>query len=206
VKPRKFKQFIEQAVRLSQRQRADLAELLNRSLLQEKTIALIEEAAAPDRACPRCRSVHLHRHGQAHGLQRYRCVDCARTFNALTGTPLARLRHRTKWLPYLDCMLQSGTVRQAAALVGIHKNTSFRWRHRFLTRTKSDRSWPLGGITEADETYLLESQKGSRHRTARHAGAADRRAGAGSRTSRYASWSHATAPARPSTSSLDGRR
>jgi IS1 family transposase len=54
-------------------------------------------------------------------------------------------------------------VRRAAALAGIHKNTSFRWRHRFLTVAKSDRSWPLGGITEADETYLLESQKGSRH-------------------------------------------
>jgi transposase-like protein len=179
VKPRKFKQFIEQAARLSPRQRADLAELLNRSLLQEKTAALIEEASAPHRACPRCGSVHLHRHGQAHGLQRYRCVDCARTFNALTGTPLARLRHRTKWLPYLDCMLQSGTVRRAAALVGIHKNTSFRWRHRFLSRTKSDRSWPLDGITEADETYLLESQKGSRHldRPPRRRGGSARRRG-----------------------------
>jgi transposase-like protein len=179
VERRKFKQLIEQATRLSPRQRADLAELLNRSLLQEKTVAVIEEAGVPHRACPRCRSVHLHRHGQAHGLQRYRCVDCARTFNALTGTPLARLRHRTKWLPYLDCMLQSGTVRRAATLVGIHKNTSFRWRHRFLTRTKSDRSWPLDGLIEADETYLLESQKGSRHldRPPRRRGGSARRRG-----------------------------
>ncbi|HEX9174468.1 MAG TPA: IS1595 family transposase, partial [Telluria sp.] len=57
----------------------------------------------------------------------------------------------------------SSTVRRAAALAGVHKNTSFRWRHRFLANTKADRLWPLGGITEADETYLLESQKGSRH-------------------------------------------
>ena len=179
MEPRKFKQFIEQAARLSRRQRADLADLLSLSLLQEKTAALIEAAAAPYRACPRCRSVRLHRHGHADGLQRYRCVDCARTFNALTGTPLARLRHRTKWLPYLDCMLQSGTVRRAAALAGIHKNTSFRWRHRFLTTTKTDRSWPLGGITEADETYLLESQKGSRQldRAPRRRGGSARRRG-----------------------------
>jgi transposase-like protein len=163
VETSQFRQFIEQAATLSRRQRADLAALLNRSLLQEKTAALIEAAGAPHRACPRCRSVRLHRHGHAHGLQRYRCVDCARTFNALTGTPLARLRLRRKWLPYLDCMLESGTVRRAAALTGIHKNTSFRWRHRFLTLGKADRKLPLGGITEADETYLLESQKGSRH-------------------------------------------
>jgi transposase-like protein len=179
VEARKFKQFIAQAAMLPRRQRAGLAKLLNSSLLQEKTATLIEAAAAPHRACPRCRSVRLHRHGHAHGLQRYRCIDCARTFNALTGTPLARLRHRGKWLPYLDCMLQSATVRHAAALVGVHKNTSFRWRHRFLTLSKNDRRWPLGGITEADETYLLESQKGARHldRPARRRGGSAPRRG-----------------------------
>ena len=179
MEPRKFKQFIEQAASLSRRQCAAMADLLNRGLLNEKTAALIEAAGAPHRACPLCRSVRLHRHGHAHGLQRYRCADCARTFNALTGTPLARLRHRAKWLPYLDCMLESSTVRRAAALVGIHKNTSFRWRHRFLARTRTDRSWPLGGITEADETYLLESQKGARHldRPARRRGGSAGRRG-----------------------------
>jgi transposase-like protein len=177
VESGKFKQFIEQAATLTRGQWADLADLVNRSSLLEKTTALIEAAARG--ACPHCRSVRLHRHGHAHGLQRYRCLDCRRSFNALTGTPLARLRHRTKWLPYLDCMLQSGTVRRAAALVGIHKNTSFRWRHRFLHSTKQDRSLPLTGITEADETYLLESQKGSRHlgRPARRRGGSARRRG-----------------------------
>jgi hypothetical protein len=133
VKTSEFGQFIEQAASLPLRQREALAAQLNCGLQHE------------------------------HGLQRYRCVVCARSFNGLTGTPLARLRHRGKWLPYLECMLQSDTVRRAATLVGIHKNTRFRWRHRFLSNTKHDRAVPLGGITEADETYLLESQKGSRH-------------------------------------------
>jgi transposase-like protein len=178
VEPRQFKQFIEQATSLSRRQRADLADVLNRGLRKEQTAALIEAAVARH-ACPRCHSLRVHRDGHADGLQRYRCVSCARSFNSLTGTPLARLRHRTKWLPYLDCMLQSGTVRRAAALVGIHKNTSFRWRHRFLHSTKHDRSLPLAGIIEADETYLLESQKGSRQlgRPARRRGGSARRRG-----------------------------
>ncbi|MDB5932929.1 MAG: transposase, partial [Massilia sp.] len=167
-----------QAASLTRRQRVDLADVLNRGLRKEQTAALIEAAGAPH-ACPRCRSLHVHRDGHADGLQRYRCVGCGRSFNALTGTPLARLRHRTKWLPYLDCMLQSDRVRRAAALVGIHKNTSFRWRHRFLHSTKHDRSLPLAGITEADETYLLESQKGSRKldRPARRRGGTARRRG-----------------------------
>jgi hypothetical protein len=81
----------------------------------------------------------------------------------LTGTPLARLRNKAKWLDYLDCMLDPGTtVRRAAAAVGVHKNTSFRWRHRFLGVTKTDRPPCLHGIAEADEIYFLESEKGAR--------------------------------------------
>jgi transposase-like protein len=177
VDPGKFRQFIEQAATLTLRQRTDLAACLNRTSLREQTCALIESTWR--KTCPHCSSVRLHRHGQAHGLQRYRCVDCARSCNALTGTPLARLRQRGKWLPYLDSMLQSNTVRRAATLAGVHKNTSFRWRHRFLMQTKHDRICPLSGITEADETYLLESQKGSRqlNRPARARGGSARRRG-----------------------------
>jgi transposase-like protein len=113
--------------------------------------------------CPHCPGKRFHRHGFAAGLQRYRCLDCGRTFNALTHTPLAFLRRRERWLPYLQCMLDSRTVRAAATHAGIHRNTGFRWRHRFLMRTKHDRPGILRGIVEADETYLLESQKGSRH-------------------------------------------
>lgn len=34
----------------------------------------------------------------ADGLQRYKRRTCSKSFNALTGTPLARLRHKGKWL------------------------------------------------------------------------------------------------------------
>ena len=62
-----------------------------------------------------------------------------------------------------SALLDSMTVRAAADAIGIHCNTSFRWRHRFLAMAKNDRPKPLCGIVEVDETYLLESQKGSRH-------------------------------------------
>jgi transposase-like protein len=125
-------------------------------------------------ACPRCRSDHYHLHGCAHGLQRYRCVACGKTFNSLSGTPLSRLRHKAQWLRYSDCVLRSMTVRAAAAWVGVHKNTTFRWRHRFLTLPKTDRPLRLGGIAEVDEMYMLESEKGARHldRPARKRGGA----------------------------------
>jgi transposase-like protein len=51
-------------------------------------------------------------------LQRYRCCACGRTFNDLTGTPLARLRLKSKWLAYSHVLLDSISVRKAADRVG----------------------------------------------------------------------------------------
>jgi hypothetical protein len=48
----------------------------------------------------------------------------------------------------------------AAADTGVHRNTSFRWRRRFLRWISQDRPAKLHGIAEADETYLPESDKG----------------------------------------------
>jgi transposase-like protein len=134
-------------------------------------LALIE-AAAKGRGCPRCGASHVHRCGQASGLQRFRCLACRRTYNALTGTPLARLRKRGHWLTYLQCVLDSSPVRAAAKTTGVHRTTSFRWRHRFVPGAIRERPVSLSTVVEVDETYLLESQKGSRHltRPARHRG------------------------------------
>src|SRR5574337_265007 len=110
--------------------------------------------AAPK--CPHGADTQPYRHGHADGLQRYRCHACGKTFNALTGTPLAKLRHKAKWLDFLQAMLASRTVRQAASEVGVHRNTSFRWRHRFLAWSKNDRPAHLHGRSE-EHTSELQS-------------------------------------------------
>ena len=122
-------------------------------------------AAARGRSCPRCSCRRVYRCGQARGLQRFRCLGCGRSINALTGTPLARLHKKERWLPYLQCVLESRTVRDTASLVGIHLTTSFRWRHRFIPGAMHDSPATMSAIVEADETYRLESQKGSHNLT-----------------------------------------
>jgi transposase-like protein len=158
-----FNSYLTQIAQLTRAQCTRVLALLKPAVVQGRTAAVIEAAAAPGLCCPRCRGTQLYRHGTKSGLQRFRCRACGRTFNSLTGTPLARLRHKEKWLDFGDCMLDSRTVRKAAARVGVDKNTSLRWRHRFLMATKTDRPACLNGIAEADETFLLESQKGARN-------------------------------------------
>lgn len=164
---------------LTKRQASDTASLLNKAAGESTAVDIIEKAAAETLACPRCRSQAHHRHAHASGLQRFRCTACSKTFHSLTGTPLARLRHKDKWLDCLGCLLDATTVRRAAVAVGVHKNTSFRWRHRFLTLPKTDRPLHLSGIAEADAIYFLESEKGARalERTPRKRGGSTKKRG-----------------------------
>lgn len=64
--------------------------------------------------------------GKAHGLPQWRCAACGKTVNALTGTPLAPLRHRERWGEYALALIDGETVRAAARRCAVHKNTSFR--------------------------------------------------------------------------------
>ncbi|AVR97587.1 IS1595 family transposase [Pseudoduganella armeniaca] len=174
-------QTILQALRQRQLTFDEVAALqgLLATAMQGDECCSVIEAAAGRPPCPRCACPRCHRNGAANGLQRYRCTACGRTFNALTGTPLARLRLRDKWLAYLTCLLESTTVRAAAERVAVAPSTSFRWRHRFIAGVRRERRPKLSHIVEADETYLLESQKGSRHltRRARRRGGKARRRG-----------------------------
>ena len=162
MKAPRFKKLFAQLPSLNLPQRLQLLAALHPAAGLDRIIALIAEIRAPARRCPDCSCKRCHRHGQANDLQRFRCCQCGRTFNDLTGTPLARLRMKGKWLDYLAALLDSRTVRRAAGQVEVHRNTAFRWRHRFLHWVKLDRPRRLTGIVEADETFLLESQKGSR--------------------------------------------
>jgi transposase-like protein len=163
MKSADFKELLTAIQELDHHQRKRLSAALNQPSDEIKVLELIEARFDAHRACPFCAEADGYRHGIVRGLQRYRCKQCRKTFNALTGTPLARLRDKPKWLSYLDAMAQSLTVRQAAANTGVHRNTRFRWRHRFLNWVSQDRPATLHGITEADETYLLESDKGKRN-------------------------------------------
>jgi transposase-like protein len=163
MKSAEFMQWVTAIPELDHHQRTLLSTALNQLSDESTVLELIEASFDAKNACPHCGGVELYRHGVVSGLQRYYCKHCHKTFNALTGTPLARLREKPKWLDYLAAMAQSQTVRQSASDAGVHRNTSFRWRHRFLNWIRQDRPAMLHGITEADETYLLESNKGQRN-------------------------------------------
>ena len=112
------------------------------------------------RGCPHCAGREIVAFGSANGAARYRCKTCARTFNAATNTPMARLRKKERWADNAQAMIEATSVAKAAERCGVHYTTAFRWRHRFLGSLSLDKPKRLAGIVEADETFILESSKG----------------------------------------------
>ena len=152
---------------LTPAQRTALLTALQSGGSADEVIALLEAEFAKAPACGHCGSERFNKWGVATGMKRYMCKGCDRTFNALTGTPLAHLHKRELWLDYARALADGVSLRKAAARVGIHLETSFRWRHRFLATSKAVKAQHLSGIVEADETFILKSAKGSRRRAGR---------------------------------------
>ena len=78
------------------------------------------------------------------GARRAHCPAIAakparRTFNALTKTPLAKLRMKDKWAAQSQAMIEGVSTAKAARRCGVHYTTAFRWRHRFLASLAGDK-------------------------------------------------------------------
>jgi transposase-like protein len=82
--------------------------------------------------CPRCDERRTHRWGTFKHRQRWKCLACRRTFSDLTGTFLQHTRHLGRWIAFAHHLKEVPTVREAAARVGIHRDTALRWRHRLI--------------------------------------------------------------------------
>ena len=148
---------------LSAEQKRRLQNALGDGDSEASVLALLESRLGDEPGCHYCDAGHeaLQRWGKSHGLQRWRCCCCERSFNALTGTPLAGLRKRARWLVFAEALSERLTVKQAAKRCGVDPTTSFRWRHRFLRAEVANKE-ALAGIIEADETFFRLSFKGSR--------------------------------------------
>lgn len=143
-------------------------EAVVRSIVQhraaESRLAHRTQTTLEQRKCPHCATKGAMLHGKdKNGRQRFRCVnnECRRTYNILTGTPMARARKPEKWMQYLGYMTSFMSIRKIVdAGIGVNHTTVFRWRHRFLKAAMANTQGQLTGVIEADETYFVQSFKG----------------------------------------------
>jgi transposase-like protein len=160
MRKRELNAFVQAIRAMNWSQRRDVVRQLQAVQAAEQVDAVVEERLQTLRVCPHCHSMHVVRYGFADGLQRYRCGDCGRSFNTLTGTPLARLRYRQRWLGQTQALIDGLSISKAAQQLEVARSTAFRWRHRFLALPQYVKSAHVQGIVEADETCILKSCKG----------------------------------------------
>ena len=162
MKQEKFNKIVEQVQELNHDQRVKLRNEIEHCSELKRVCDLLESRIEKNPYCPHCQSHHFIKHGFRNNLTRYRCKSCSRTFNALTGTPLAKLRKKELWTTYAQCLIDSRTLRKAAKSIKVALGTSFKWRHRFMAIAQENETQLLSGVVEADETFFLESHKGER--------------------------------------------
>ena len=117
---------------LNIKQKGLLVKLLQGQICGQDCLNVLVEHQNNAATCPHCHGHSIKRNGKISGRQRYLCKLCKKSFMSTYNTPFYRLRTPQKWFGYLQCMINSFTVRHSADETDISKNTAFLWRHRFL--------------------------------------------------------------------------
>lgn len=115
--------------------------------------------------CPKCGSAEgkFIRKGYAGRKQRYLCKDCGKKFTEDSGTLTAwSHQSRENWVVVIEDTLSFSPLTDTEKRIGVSHRTAFSLRHKFLSALKDlfSEEEALDGLIEADETYLLECQKG----------------------------------------------
>ena len=95
-----FRPWLSKVDDLSPDQRLELEAVLAGRPPRAAVTAVVEARQDDRRRCPHCGHGESVGRGRADGLRRFRCTQCGKSFNALTGTPLARLRKKESWLDF----------------------------------------------------------------------------------------------------------
>ena len=157
---------------LSEYQVNQISQTMQRFLALNQELAEIE----PD-TCPCCgdqKAVFI-RKGIMRGKQRFQCKSCGRKFTYDTKQ-LTSNSHQPmeSWIVVLEDTLSLASLDSTAEKIGVCHSTAFRMRHKLLVYIEEvvTSSSPLEALIEADETYVIESQKGTKvtHRKPRRHG------------------------------------
>jgi transposase-like protein len=82
----------------------------------------------------------------ASDLQRFKCRKCAKTFNALSGTWLAHLHLRGKWIGQAEAMRDGLSLKQVEVPLGRAHDTALCFRHHFLATPKFVQGFRYRGV------------------------------------------------------------
>ena len=132
--------------------------------LPEDTQVSGKKAAPP---CPYCGDEQVIRFGRKEGKQRYKCKACSKLFMATSRTIMEKSHSdEESWrIVIQDTLSGKVSLDETAEKIGVSHPTAFHMRHKVLMaieKQQEEAPVVLQDISELDETYVLESQKGTK--------------------------------------------
>jgi len=116
--------------------------------------------------CPHCKSSQVKRYGFKASHQRYRCKSCNKIFSERTNSIMAHSHFgEAAWRQVIYDTVHGYPIKTTSKELGISEDTVFRMRHKILLALEDNENRApkkLHGICELDDTYVLESYKGSK--------------------------------------------
>ena len=163
-----FKDFYKVVREYSNTQHTDFSDAMNQIVVSNFEQRL--EKLEINKKCPKCGSDKASKYGKRNNIQVFKCKECSRRFTRFSGTVLEKTRwHWDIWLKVLEMTLNSYSVEDMRHVLindyncsGIDTKTIWLWRLK-LIHAMSEIPMPLlSGVVQVDETFIRESQKGSR--------------------------------------------
>jgi len=139
MRQEEFDSLLANLDNLSARQKTLVRKVIDEQQDLDKVVSIIESRFLEHPVCPRCPSNNVKKWGRSNNLQRFRCFACGKAFNPLTGTSLAHLRNKDRWLTMVSALKQGLPLRRTADECDVSLTTAFRWRHRFLKAASLDK-------------------------------------------------------------------
>lgn len=110
-------------------------------------------------SCPACESTETIKKGTTEkGVQRYRCKDCDRIFNDLTGTVFQGQQLSIAEMFYIVASMEQKPTTQISEELDRTYKTVLEFVHKVQDAIEVDLT--LSGVCEADEIYVVAGEKG----------------------------------------------
>lgn len=122
--------------------------------------------------CPKCESSIIVKNGKRpNGIQEYKCKDCGTKFTKFTNTILEKTRwHWDIWIKVLEMTINNFSIKKMVNVLekdygctNINEKTVWLWRMKLIHAIANLPQPKLTGNIQIDETFIRESQKGSRN-------------------------------------------
>ena len=123
----------------------------------------VEDTAPKSSPCCGAANAHFIKRGFSGRKQRYQCKSCGKRFPFDAGKLTAYSPQTEEaWATFIRDTLSLKSLDECAVNISVSHPTSFYMRHKLLSFLEEalKEGELLEGIVEADEAYVLESQKG----------------------------------------------